>query len=293
MVATGIAQARSGLQAIGAQISGLRREQERLRKLVADGIVAPAQLDQISDQIRALQGQRGQIQAGREQAELAAGNTVVRSTLTGVVTRRMVEVGDLVSPMSPMAVIVSLDEVFVWIDVPEYELEGVRARETVEVTVESAPERVLAGRLDLVSPTVDRESRSVRVRYRVSNPDWLLRNGMVARVAVETERVEDVPAVPMAALSLDLTELGQEQTFTAFVERDGAAVARTVRIGMQAGARVEVRSGLAPGDRLIVQGHHLVQDGSPVEVVEPGNGHGRSGGAGSDSPDGGAGVEAR
>jgi RND family efflux transporter MFP subunit len=272
-VDTGVRQARSGAEALTAQINGLRTQQARLRRLVADGVVSASQLDTIDAQIAALEAQRRQVLAGVDQANLVVEDTIVKAPLTGWVAQRFVEVGDMVSPATPLATIVRLDPVFVWVDVPEHEVELVRKQPGTHVHVEVAPDREFPARIDLVSPTVDRESRSVRFRYRVDNPELVLRDGMLARVDVELQRREDVLVVPSAALILDPTQRGGRTTYTAYVVNGEDRAHRvSVARGLVEGDRAEVLSGLAEGERLVVQGFQLLEEGTLVEVVGGGAG---------------------
>jgi membrane fusion protein (multidrug efflux system) len=200
-------------------------------------------------------------------------DTIVKAPLTGWVAQRFVEVGDMVSPATPLATIVRLDPVFVWVDVPEHEVELVRKQPGTHVHVEVAPDREFPARIDLVSPTVDRESRSVRFRYRVDNPELVLRDGMLARVDVELQRREDVLVVPSAALILDPTQRGGRTTYTAYVVNGEDRAHRvSVARGLVEGDRAEVLSGLAEGERLVVQGFQLLEEGTLVEVVGGGAG---------------------
>ena len=267
VVDTGVRQARSGAEALTAQINGLKVQQERLRRLVADGVVSASQLDPIDAQIRALEAQRRQVLAGVDQANLRVEDTIVKAPMTGFVAQRYVDVGDTASPATPIALIIRLDPVYVWVDVPEYEAELVRRQPRATVRVETAPERAFPAEVDLVSPTIDRQSRSVRFRYRVVNPDLILRDGMLATLEIELQRHDDVVVAPAAALVLDPTQKGSADTYTAYVVNGDKAHRVSISRGLLDGDNAEVLAGLAPGDRLITQGFHMLEEGTAVEVV--------------------------
>jgi len=267
VVDTGVRQARSGAEALSAQINGLKVQQERLRRLVADGVVSASQLDPIDAQIRALEAQRRQVLAGVDQANLRVEDTIVKAPMTGFVSQRFVDVGDMASPAAPLATIVRLDPVFVWVDVPEYESDLVRRQSRVTVRVETAPDRMFPAEVDLVSPTIDRQSRSVRFRYRVANPELILRDGMLTTVEVELQRHDAVVVAPAAALVLDPTQKGSTASYTAFVVRGDKAQRVTVRRGLLDGDFAEVTEGLLTGDQVVTQGFHMLEDGTTVEIV--------------------------
>lgn len=267
VVDTGVRQARSGAEALTAQINGLKTQRERIRRLVTDGVVSASQLDPLDTQISALEAQRRQVLAGVDQANLRVDDTIVKAPMSGFVSQRYVEVGDTASPATPLGTIVRLDPAYVWIDVPEHELELVRNQQTVAVRVQSAPDRTFVGTVDLVSPNVDRESRSVRIRYTVPNPEMILRDGMLANVEAELRRRDNVLIAPTDALILDPTERGTQAAFAAWVVRDGKAQRLAVHRGLIEGARAEVLDGLAEGDRLVVEGFHMLEPDAAVDIV--------------------------
>jgi len=267
LVDTGVRQVRAGADALRAQIDGLRTEQERLRRLARAGASGTAELDGIDAQLRTLDAQRRQALAGLAQASLHADDAEVKAPMTGIVARRYVDVGDMAAPTLPIATIVQLDPAFVWVDVPSHELEVVRQEKVVTVRPEASPDEGLDAELDIVSPTVDRESRSVRIRYRVPNAALVLRDGMLVTLEVELARRDDVLAVPLSALSVGLADDGGGVAYAGYVV-DGVRARRVaVRTGLQEQGFAEVLSGLSEKDLLVTEGGHLLREGTAVEIV--------------------------
>jgi RND family efflux transporter MFP subunit len=159
-------------------------------------------------------------------------------------------------------------------------VELVRKQPTAQIHVEVAPDTAFTGTVDLVSPTVDRESRSVRFRYRVANPDLVLRDGMLAQVDVELQRHDDVVVAPADALVLDPTQRGSTASYAAYVVQDDKAHRVSVERGLIEDDQAEVLGGLDVGDRLVVAGFHMLEEGTLVEVVDVGGGAGDAGDGG-------------
>ncbi len=266
MVDTGVRQAWSGVRAIDEQIAGLRTQQTRLRQLVADGVVAASQLDPIDAQIRVLEAQRRQVLSGVDQANLRKDDTIIKAPATGFISRRFVEAGDMASPAQPIATIVRLDPVFAWVDVPEHELEAVRSSRGVAIEAAAAPGRSFAAIPDLVSPSVDRESRTVRIRYRIDNADMVLRDGMIAVAKAELRRIEGV-VVPSQALVMEPAIDDARVSYRVFLAVGSTARRAEMRVGIVEGAWAGVIEGVTEGDRVIVDGRHMVSDGAAIDVV--------------------------
>ena len=132
--------------------------------------------------------------------------------------------------------IVQLAPARLWIDVPAHELARVTARVTAREQVlawaEGAADRPFSAQLDVVSPTVDPASRSVRVRYRTANEGLALREGMLVTVEVELARREDVVLAPLAALQMDVGRNGAAESYTGYVLDGDVARRRTIRLGL-------------------------------------------------------------
>jgi multidrug efflux pump subunit AcrA (membrane-fusion protein) len=118
----------------------------------------------------------------------------------------------------------------------------------------------------------DEQTRATRVEVTVRNNPRLLRSGQIVRARLTRRVLRDVIMIPLAAV-IPL-ESGNE----VYVEENGAAQRRSVRLGLIQGLLVQVEEGLSPGERLIVAGHRLVGPGQSVNVVAEGRGDTTTGG---------------
>jgi RND family efflux transporter MFP subunit len=263
----GVQQAMGGLNSARAQVDGLRDNLARQRRLLTSGVVTQAQVDATEIQLRSAEAQVAQLEATVGSARLRQGDSVVRAPLRGIVGQVFVEEGDLAAPQIPICTVVQMDRVEVLIQVPERDLGSIGQGMEAEIRVASASGEVFRAPVSRVSPVVDRASRTATLRIMLDNPSHRLLPGALADVRIEVERIEAAVVVPQYALVLnERTE--QEMNYRAYVLRaDGQTVEeRIVRVGIYDGDDVQVVSGLSAGDRLVVEGQHMLRNESHVQV---------------------------
>jgi membrane fusion protein, heavy metal efflux system len=157
-------------------------------------------------------------------------------------------------PTAAMMTIANLDSIWVTANVPEKDIAFVFAGQTVKVTFRSYPDDVFTGKVLFVSDVVEPDSRRNKVRIAFDNPDRILKPNMFADARFEAPAVSRL-MVPTSAL------LMTNDTTSVFVEvSDWAFERRNVEIAYQEGAAVAIKSGLRPGDRVVVKGAVRLND---------------------------------
>lgn len=252
--------ARIDLSSLGAALERARanlrlaEDQSRRRsQLYAHGVLAKEELDQANNELIAARTRL-------REAEVDFSHGTVASTLGGVVNRVYVDPGEFVGEGDPVADIVDAATVRVNFDVPEGDVRFLAQGQKTVLHVDAYPEREWAGEIDFVAWKADPATRTFQVRVVVDNADGTIRPGMIARGAFLRRMIENAVTAPLFTVQ----DKGGERVV--FVEQDGVAQARTVRLGIIEGDRVQVLDGLAAGDRLIVAGHVEVEDGTRVNV---------------------------
>lgn len=192
--------------------------------------------------------------------------TTVRAPFSGVLETHFVELGERLGVGDPVARLVELNPVKVTAGVPERYAADVRVGTRATVTFDVLPGRSFEGELTYVGSTIDRESRTFSVEFRVPNPDGAIKPEMVATVTLVRRTLEDAVVVPQEAL------VRAEAGFVAFVVEQGegerpAARVRELTLGPTQRNEAVVAEGLSPGDRLIVVGQKQVADGDRVRIV--------------------------
>ncbi len=272
---TDVAVQEARLRAAEEQLAFLRRgpsaeEVEVARTQVRQAETALRHAESQAAQARvALQHARrvlAQAEVAVRQAEAVLAESVVRAPAGGVVAHRSVDPGDTVTQQARLLQVVQVDPAVVVLAIPERELQALRPGTAVEVTADALGERRFPGRVARTSPVVSAETRTADVRVEVPNPDGALRPGMTARVRVVLARRQGVVAVPVEAV------VRSAAGSVVFVVEDGVARVRPVTLGLSDGVRVEVRSGLRPGERVVVAGQESLRDGTPVRTPQEAGG---------------------
>ena len=192
----------------------------------------------------------------------------VTSPAEGIVGWVFLDQGAGVSPPSPSPQmgtpifrIVNMDQVKVVVSVIEKDLPRIKVGQTAEVKVDAYPDRNFSGKVSLVSPVIDRPTRSASVEITLSNPGHLLKPGMYAQVSIITEKTREAILIPNYSI---LEKEGQKMVF---VVRGQKAFSKSIETGDFGSDSIEVKQGLADGDTLIVSGQYRVNNGDSIRIA--------------------------
>lgn len=181
---------------------------------------------------------------------------------TFAVAGRQIEVGELLSPLTPMFRLLDDDPLKLRADVPERFVGEVKVGQGVELAVEQHPGKTFAGKVSRINPQIDAASRTFKVEVVIPNPGRELRAGGFARAKIGT-RTEEAVFVPAAAVS---RFAGVEKVFTV---KDGKAAEVGVTLGpTRTGETVEITKGLKGGEQVVAQNAGKLATGVPVTVTE-------------------------
>jgi Cu(I)/Ag(I) efflux system membrane fusion protein len=184
---------------------------------------------------------------------------VVRSPVTGVVLTKNAIQGTRVMPTDTLYEIGDLSRVWVLADVYEFDLPYVRVGQTAQVTVSSIPGRTWTGRATFVSPTLDEKTRTAKVRLELDNPGGLLKPDMYADVILQ-QAIGAGVAVPDSAV------LQTGTRSIVFVQKaEGQFEPREVQPGVKANGFYQIKSGVAPGETVVVDANFLVDSESRLK----------------------------
>jgi membrane fusion protein, multidrug efflux system len=175
-------------------------------------------------------------------------DAVVRAPFSGTIARRLVHPGEKVSPDSEIVSLVDLRQMELEAAVPAADIPSVRLGQTAAFTVGGFGARKFAGQVQRINPTTAEGSRAITIYIAVANADRALKGGMFAQGELTLDATQPVLAVPQRAVR---EEAGANYVLTL---KDGKVVRTSVALGaaIEGAAFVEVRQGLAAGDRVIV-----------------------------------------
>ena len=230
------------------------------------------------ENLQALQASLEAVQSQVKQARTLLAEAVLRSTVDGVVTARNADPGALASPGSPVLVVQTLDWMYVVTAVPLEDSGKVTLGQTARITFDALGDRVFTATVSNINPAANVQSRQVQIRLRLDNPGRVIKPGMFAKVGFVTKRTEAAVAVPREAV-----RTAQGATTVATVSEDGTAAVVSVEVGVGDDKRVQILSGVKPGDKVVTLSFTPVRDGQKVQTAEQaraGRGGGRRGGGG-------------
>lgn len=199
----------------------------------------------------------------------------VHAPIAGRVVEKHATLGELATPEDTLFTVADLSHVWIWIDVYERDLARVHLGDGVEVAVESFPGRAFSGQVTYVSPEVAAETRTVRARIDVENPDRLLRPGMFATVRLVDPHTTEASASLVVLDHAVVRRGGETLVFVPAGEPGNGArfEARPVELGREEGGWVEVLAGLEAGERVVTTGAFFLESELAREELGGGHGH--------------------
>ena len=185
----------------------------------------------------------------------------------GVVVNRGVTVGTSVDPSTTLLTIADLSRVWVLAEVPEAGITAVRVGTTAQLDFPASGRPPFRARADFVYPTLTDRTRTLRVRFSAPNTGGRLRPGLYGTALFESAGLP-VIAVPRDAV----VDTGEQQHV--FVATGDRFEPRAVTLGVQLADRVEIRSGLTEGERIVAAGVFLLDSESRLRATGGGSAHG-------------------
>jgi RND family efflux transporter MFP subunit len=252
-----MATATASIGQLDAQIAQIDQDIARNRALVERGIGTSATVEQLEAQRRVVEENIRQIRTNIRQGSSTA-------PISGIVTQTMAEPGEYASPGQPLARIVDISTIRVFVGLPEREISYVHPGMRVAVRIEATGE-ALTGTLHQIAIEANPANRTFPLEIRLDNAAGSLRAGMRASVVIPKDRIDDAVVIPRDAILQGID--GPE----ALVLSSGGSVeVRELTIGPGRGSFVVAMTGLQVGDQLIVRGHRGLVPGEPVEPIDVG-----------------------
>ncbi|MCL2201100.1 MAG: efflux RND transporter periplasmic adaptor subunit [Oscillospiraceae bacterium] len=267
----GVEQARNGLDQARAGVSMARNSVSQAQqnyRLVTQN-VAGENRRRAEDGLAQAEAQRAAQEVNLAAARDRLDDAVITSPITGVISSRSVEPRTMLLSNAPPITIVSIDEVIVHVNVTETIVNRIANGQRIRVNIPAASDEPFEGEVITVSPTADPMTQTFSVEVSLDNSHRLLRPGMFAEAFFVRFESNNTMVVPRGAVLMDG---GQTVVFVVEYDEQGVrrAVRREVTVGIDSGPEIEIVSGIAQGENLIVTGQSFVRDGSPVVVGEDG-----------------------
>jgi multidrug efflux system membrane fusion protein len=267
-----LASAQAQFERDNAQLQNAVVDQERYRGLLQDDSIPRQQLDTQEALVRQLTGTVAADRAQIGSAQLQLSYTHVTAPVSGRVGLRQVDAGNIVHSSDPLGLVVitQVQPIDVVFPLPQDALPGLfarlrsGARLAVDAMDRDGRNLLARGQLDSVDNSIDATTGTVKLKASFANADLALFPNQFLNIRLHLETIADAISIPQAAV-----QRGAPGLYAWSVAADGSVALRTLKLGASEGDRVQVLEGLAPGDRVVVDGTDKLKEGAKVEVIEP------------------------
>jgi RND family efflux transporter MFP subunit len=263
-VADVVLSARSGVRTATEAVAVAKRNAERSERLAQAGALADRELEQARWSVMNAEATLADANARLAAAEKQLGYTVFRAPFSGIVSERHVNAGDNVSVGNPVFAIVDPSSLRLEAQVPVTALASLKVGTPVSFAVDALGDRGFEGRIVRINPAVDPATGQVRITVSLPNKAGRLVAGLFAQGRVAVEAREGI-VLPGSAID----RRGIRPTVTK-VDK-GTAIRVEVALGIEDPTidRVEITTGLAVGDTIVIGAARGVQPGTKVRVAAP------------------------
>jgi RND family efflux transporter MFP subunit len=238
-----------------------KRQVDRSEALIKAGAIAERDLELTRNQYSAAEAQLANARAQLANAQKQLSKATVEAPFSGIVSARQVSAGDVIQPGAAMYTIVNPATMRLEASVPADQLSAVHLGAPVDFTVNGYPNRQFTGHITRINPVADPSTRQVRIIVTLPNTNGVLVGGLFADGHVASD-VRSAPVVPLGAVN--------ERGIKPFVMRikNGVVQKTEVELGIRDAATetVEVRSGVQPGDTILVGAAMGISEKTPVKV---------------------------
>ncbi len=252
-------EAKAGVIIAEASFDKAQKDRERGEDLLENRDISLNEFESLDLAYRNAEGSLMRARALFRMAEKRYRDTKITTPIDGLVTSRMLDIGEMAAEGMPVAVVVDPESVKVEVGVIDTDIVEIVENQPCEISVDAFPGRTFPGRVNTISLKADDQTGTFPVEVVALNTDSLeLRSGMVGRVSIRTGTLPGV-----IALTRDAIDRRQGRQIVYVVEED-AAIERPVRTGPSHGEKVVIREGIEAGDRIVVVGMENLTDGDRV-----------------------------
>lgn len=267
-------QAQANLRLNEAELKDAEQSLIRQKGLLEKGLASQSEFDGAEARYRRVLAGIEVAKAMVVGAEVALENTLIRAPFDGTVLTKNADVGEMVAPMaasvssrSAVVTIADMSSLEVEADVSESNIERILPGQACEITLDAYPETRYQAYVNKIVPTADRAKATVLVKVAFRSYDSKVLPEMSAKVLFLTKPADASQSSAKVLLTVPSTSVVQRDGQTVvFAVQEGKAVEIPVVVGVSLGSLLEIKKGLAAGDRVITKVDDLISDGARVKV---------------------------
>lgn len=226
----------------------------RIKKLKQSGSSTQSQFDEAFARVENLK-------ASMANAALSLERCIIRSPFNGIVNRLFVEEGQYLKAADPVAEMIQINRIKVKVGIPESDVDAVRHLNDFKVKIDALGGKTFKAKKHFLSNTADSMARLYNLNLVVENVTKEVLPDMFARVEIVKKEILNGISVPIYSV------INRSKEKIVYIVNDNHVHARKVELGLLDGWRVQVKSGLKKGDRVIVVGQRNVNPGQEVKIV--------------------------
>ena len=203
-----------------------------------------------------------QAQAGVNAVQSQINNATITSPIAGVVSEKAVEVGQLTSGQSGSVTIIDYSNLTAEINVPDKMLAHIQVGQSVQVNINSLPDKKIIGIIDNISPNTSSKNNFYVVKVKIDNSNNDIKSGMFAKISLSAENKSNILMVPNETIKM---ENGVNYLYTV---NNGEIKKVSIQTGISNEKFTEITSGIEGGVDIVTEGQNLLSDGEKVNLVE-------------------------
>lgn len=242
------------LEQVEVQLEGQKNDDKRYDNLSKDNAIAGVTVEKTKLGLKSTELQKKQIQKQLR-------STNLKAPFSGVVTKRMIDLGSVVGPGAQLIEITDISSLKLTVSVPERDILKFKNGQQVQTTADVYGNKVFVGKVTNVSVVGDR-AHNYKVEITVNNAKQDLRAGMYGSVRLTNSKSITALAIPRKAL------IGSSKSPRVYVVRNGIAELVSFTAGTSDGDYVEVVSGLKKTDQIVIKGQVNLQDKNAVKILK-------------------------
>jgi membrane fusion protein (multidrug efflux system) len=232
-----------------------KSEYDRDKSIYDKGVIPASTLDANKTSMQTAR-------ADYENAKLLYSRTTVTSPMDGIIRRMDAKIGLQLSVGDPIAEILEIDRLKGVIGIPESDVLAVRKLDEVEISIQALNNKKISAKVHFLSPSPETIARIYNLELEIDNKEADIFSGMFIRADIVKETFHNSIAVPFYSV------ISRNDEQFVYVEENGIAKKRHVRLGIMEKWMVQITDGLHAGDKLLVEGHRDVENNQPVKVVQ-------------------------
>lgn len=260
---------KAALQKTEANLENVQRTYDRTKQLVEQGAAAQVELDNANTSLKTTQADIASNQAGIQAAQsnidnlnTSLGDTIIRAPISGVMDGKNVSLGQFLDPGIVLGKVEDISSIDAVIEIDQAQIQNVKIGQKAKVILNEDNTQTYEGVVKNINTAADSSSRAFKVKIELDNEKLALRPGVSAKVMLLIDNAQAQSfVIPVALIT------GNEGNYSVYINDNGIARKRAVKVGNLLNNQAEIKSGLKGDEAIISTNLNMIQDGDPITVV--------------------------